>query len=1773
MKSLFPARLFVCRFSLLAVCALALSLVPAARAAVSHQLIAFDETNYTGYVISSDKNNANAAYNRDAIEVTAQMRFTRSGTNNHHYMHRFRFRLLDEDGNAHTLDLPGGTTGTTLEVFEEVNMTPVAPTVTDRFIQARVAPAAGVGRMNPYKNYRVEMTVARRLLNPMSVTYVGVAIIGQTDFKTYKHFPQLFVGDAAVNAITELLSASVSRPYRVQTDAGNDAFRVTASVRTHRYDEFNVSPTQTEIITRVSVVLRDDLGNTVPLQQSSFEFTHQQFTYDSVAFNPIEPSVRTHSRILNLRPVGQLPSRDRTYTATVSVGHFETPIFLLGGNQLPTSDTRLLDFNGTLVANGVTGSFTSIATPGPAEDGLGAGYVLTSLRVNNQSGQLLGMTFGNGAELPVRLANNGVATLDSGSINFSGSGLPLVAGNLFYSIHNAVATPTGFTGTVRLRLPAGLGLGFDSVTRIHEPTVDFPGVALTNQLTPVDDTLSVTGNWWASEESKPFIFEADAVTWEVDHDRLRFNPTGEAEYVRREAVWSLVSDPDVPFADRSKPSNDLYYFGVNGVTSAEAVVNIDANASALLTIDISLHGVGILVPYRAHFPLGMELNFVSASQRIVDDRVVPSFGGLNLVSPISLPYTRDCPLGDCGGVAGAQTLTFLPESQHVRFTRDGGLAASGSLDAPHVLRWGWIADKSDFAHSVFTFDDAGFHMPGAFLAASQVGAVNPVQRPARLLYTGVDPNAADTVERPGTGAYNAGLGDYAGLNFRVVDWGDQDGRIVLAGQVQPNFPLTNRAKYLVRLGGVTGIHEAITGLFNPTATIYGVDFEFATLGWGFLDGQAVPALSRTSGNLYVQFPSDFDLDFDKLMISCLGALEGAEISPADHGSFKKLAYWNADFRPLALSFEGKADALCDPSDRRLVLGVEAFAGGIPQPLSGRIAFQLNGNLVTLGSGDLDPPFDSRFRLPNNFTLAGPGNQTYRATAVGEAYLNDWAAAPAADFGWMNIIAYLDVPFFADLETHIHTSAVKDDENVLYHIMGGYPKQGYNKNGDHFFNQTIFDVSNRGFPLDVTFQQYREGVAKYRPVAFKRWLGIVDLEYPLTWRPASRSFVSFEDQGTDLLVLHTEHRVDYLSPDFVEISFGASLSIAPTLNLANFVADKATDVLTVLNDHLNTEVVDRGVAGLNEILDVKQREFFALALQPAINTTVDAVMDAVGQKWNPGAKNWGGAILVDEINKGLLHVNNGLVPQVRQALEAAAAVGGVLQEISLRLEQADEALEAIESFIAEKDGKALGNLEDTVVGLASLVSAALDKPEFKEKIEAILAKAEPRIIEVRNVIGEIRDYMGQVQEAMEEGGAFLAQVTDLVDSSIGLIEGTVDIVRNDILAELQAIKLGVDSFPAKEAAIRAEIKQRMEDYILGLRVVADFNRLVKQRVYDTAALFTAAIDEVFDQINLTVREVVRETVGGLDDKFNEMLGDDISTKMATADIKGYAKIRNDSLTELRLDLKAQLNIPDEMKVHVFLLIRELNSENTGSDCLPASGKATEVTMGAKDMAVEWLFPGTSASIQAKFLFETMPDETLALRGFGGGFELEGEISFAESVKILKLGASVMFGADEFYISAAAGVEVQGFAGVGGIFLGRACSLEPFFWDETVATVLGDPPFTGMYGYGEFWIPIPTLIGIPSTCLFNLSAGVGAGAGFFLEGPTVFGKMFLGVSGDVLCIISITGEISLVGLARPTGLALAGQGRFKAKIGYCPLCLKVEKSILLARENKKWTRSVK
>jgi hypothetical protein len=192
------------------------------------------------------------------------------------------------------------------------------------------------------------------------------------------------------------------------------------------------------------------------------------------------------------------------------------------------------------------------------------------------------------------------------------------------------------------------------------------------------------------------------------------------------------------------------------------------------------------------------------------------------------------------------------------------------------------------------------------------------------------------------------------------------------------------------------------------------------------------------------------------------------------------------------------------------------------------------------------------------------------------------------------------------------------------------------------------------------------------------------------------------------------------------------------------------------------------------------------------------------------------------------------------------------------------------------------------------------------------------------------------------------------------------------------------------------------------------------------------------------------------------------------------------------------------------------------------------------------------------------------GMAGSFDMTGKLDF-ESFEIYRLGAAVAFGASENYLSANVGIKLRSYDIAGGIFFGKTCTLDPIAsWSPDVASALGAPPFTGAYVYGEGWIPISeAVLGIPASCVFNISAGIGAGAFYFLEGPTYGGVMKAGISGEALCVVSVKGEVKLIGVKSGGNLRFKGNGRVSGKVGACPFCVKFGKSVDLTYESGSWS----
>src|SRR5215510_770599 len=101
---------------------------------------------------------------------------------------------------------------------------------------------------------------------------------------------------------------------------------------------------------------------------------------------------------------------------------------------------------------------------------------------------------------------------------------------------------------------------------------------------------------------------------------------------------------------------------------------------------------------------------------------------------------------------------------------------------------------------------------------------------------------------------------------------------------------------------------------------------------------------------------------------------------------------------------------------------------------------------------------------------------------------------------------------------------------------------------------------------------------------------------------------------------------------------------------------------------------------------------------------------------------------------------------------------------------------------------------------------------------------------------------------------------------------------------------------------------------------------------------------------------------------------------------------------------------------------------------------------------------------------------------------------------------------------------------GFFVGKTCHDTPLkIVNADFASALGnDYPFVGMYGYGEAWYPVNELLGVPSSCFFNVRGGAGVGVFVDFNGPVFGGQVHYGLSGEVLCLLEVQGEIDLVGI---------------------------------------------
>lgn len=1776
-------------FFILAACLL-MPLFGLAQGAGSVNSIGLPSYSAPGYVIAADGVDADGGTNRHLIETQANVTVTVAGS------YSVEWSLLDPDNNVMV---------TSTTVMGSISSVPDT-----RVVNGNLEPTA-VLPLQPGVLYRLRA----RLRDSIPAT---VHTLTGTPGRTYLHFPGTDPLSNDRNALTEITSVTIDRDWILEPNATNSTIPVTVGYKVHRYDRWDTTPQSVSLDVSLLPTLRNDSSGVV----ENTVVTDNNFTVNIDGHDnsgtPPAPSGVSGTRTIYLNPVAIL--KPQMHHLDVQSSHIEIPSTstVKTGGTFASASTFLLNLTGKLSFGGIVTHFTDISsTPFVIPSVPPPGVIQSVVRIDpkSNSGSVDGVSnwhYGDGTMINVVLDEFGDATY-TGDRTFgmftytSGTVLlkpdtPLARfgtlnGVQFRRDGDITLDTTGAHGELTARLPTGVGWTSNRYEGLLSDQVEYGVRDLNQSLAPADAALNKIFSadaCFLHEETKPIYVETTIIQWDTASGEFRAGTLCPAHSIRQ-PLLDFMASYNASYADPSvaqKFSNDHVYNKVTAAAFPKVKTGVSGGGelSTVLSVTAAL--------FTTHMPYGSTVNYTATSAiTITDDLIAPASSHLNTVSPLVVGYYQHCQEAleqGCGAALGT-TAIVTSGSGKLDFTSDGGLHTSGSV-AMSALSWGAIpkavpTDPQTFAHQVTTtFPSANFLMAGTFLRGD-LNTLTDDDAPGFMLLSGYDPANLAVPERPATAAYLAGLGDYAGANFRC-DTGSHSGQSIIQGDPFGPYTLTARSKYYVRYSGVTGIHEAPAGGFPGTATIADYQFIFDSFGFSFLSTEQED--SRTAGELDLPDPTDFTLDFTEMKLSCLGAVESLEIT--DAGTvIKEFDFWDCNFTPYTATFV--STSTCNPGEgATLVLGFGAYASHFEDEIVGALGIEGDGTFLTPTehtalSPDGDVP--TRIRLPGSLSLVGSTGETYEFFPSQQAYLNDDAGVTE---GFWSLFGAIDVPFFRDMQVHLHTRCVKADTTSILSIMGGWPSQGWLEATLDPFTDTTFDDGNDGY-TGAALAEYRDYSTvdpmmpeKYRPRAQQDWLGdIINFDYPLNWSNTAFNFTGLGPITKDVVVVHTQHELVYMDAENAEITFGVRYDGLPEISLSNFVfnaVDDATGVSSAFVTAAGDKVfgaLENGVDEFADALSDSAENLLGKALDAVTAPVLDNLITALKVKISSGVYT---PLELEAIITAHVGPGSQLTTALNTLDDTITNSNGFLYDLDARLAKIEQGIDSVIDRVTvdpdtgvnlpveqvangllkqvNVDGELRRIVFEALSGaLVDVLSDAVDASSIEEDLTALIQETEPTLAAITTTLQDVRDLISEVRDQIQNATDLGEEIQDIINNVSG---GQIEIANLNVSVDI-AVKEIVLSATTQDLAQlddiadewRDQIAQEIKDAFYATQMVADIQEAVKERLYDLQASFNEAVDSAFAALNKAIRDALSQVLAGLDNTIQNTIGS-FGTKLGAGSLTGYAHINGDSLDELRIDGIFELDVPDPMTINAYLLIKELDSDGPAGCASVAGAVLTEVTIGTTDMELGWTglgLNGVRADMSVKFgLTGNVPSS------MGGAFEMtEGKISF-ETFEIYKLAASVMFGTDENYIAAAIGMRFGEFDVAGGVFFGRSCDLEPLkLIDPLVADVVPTATITGIYAYGEGTFPI---FGT-GTCFFNISAKAGAGVFYFQEGPTYGGRMTLGIFGEALCAVEVGAEISLAGSKSGDSYNFAGYGRVTGKAGACPLCVKANFQVDLRYTN--------
>lgn len=1740
-----------------AVAALLLLVVGKASAVVSGSIDTLTGTLVTQDVISSDAN-------RDGIPVSVTLNTSSNlAPGNDSDVLRVRFTLLDQNDVQHGPEV----------VVQQTLSFPVFPGGLPSWSSSATFSGEIVpnSRLKPGDLFRVKALVER---DAGGGTWTQLDTETQASGGIIWHFPSTDSNDLSPNTNVRLTSVALDSPFIIRNVSGQGYFRCVIGGKARRYDHFAATTPDSGNVTIPLRFKLWDLSNNVevPLQASSSVAGADLAEF--AAGSPNSPVETLFNATLDLLPLDWTDIDPlRAYEVRVEAGHPGEAVFTEDSTRT-NAPGNLLALSGVLKFVTFTTTFDELQfSPLPMSASSDpAAYAEGTLTIPAGHGKLSGQpNHSFGGALPVKIMPNGDAQyIGVADVNVSGpvndtavvNGITVKRGNITLGQFGAQA------GSFEVKFPRGMSYATTAGTRRMKLKWLAMGVNLPlNADLVVQPWVLSTSNLFIALERLPLVFPVPSVTVNFQTGTFSFTPSSciydtFAELAALEA-YAVAVPPwiDHPSGKVLHAGNDQVFRLARASSGETFVVTVGADAAASIDYLRLTFDAGA---YFAHFPRGMIVGAtapgVAASQFVIQNDVVSATSTLAGADVGSLKWNPNNPPEDgkpaCNAATPAADLSkvMTPAGNVLNFRPDGSLTALVNFTSGSPFSWGIAKDSPLTYTQTMTLGTQGRLMiPAHFLPWRSVPFhdLEDRHRAAALHLSGRGTEPVMQWEHPQADEYQDGALDYAGVNFRASS--GHTGETIMGGVSTGTYPLREESKFYIRPGGVSGMIQSDQDF---SLSIYGMQMNLEGMKLAYLSN--VVTDSALNGGLSVGMPnsaihaSGFSLNFEGLRLFADGSLDRGVLEP-NQGA-KTLRYWKTAITPISMEF-CQPDP-CDASQGFLALGVEAVLPSLSgnQLLRGVLGFRgIDGSIIARADFDNDfaiTGIDSRFVVPGNVKVKGPGSSEFTITPVTGAYLSAWTGAGAAT-GFASLAGAMDVPFFESLNIHLHADpAVPGDDEPMVHVMSPPANLGP-------FTMTGFDPTNSGMPSGYVASFYRTD-AQFFPLAVKNWLGLIPFAYPVEWHRELRQFRSKSEVPTNVKVASVQSRVRSMTPNSADLKFNAVLGGNP------LAGTSAAELIGgALNGLGASEVLD----ALDAVAPVDLKVVFA-----KVASFEEALADAPDK------------LVRDPLAAAIGHVRGQLLPTTSQqnfkielknrldfSFGANAPVGGNLiptgwkHSVFNRLDDINEAATDIRSLIHDLN---------TVKALANALATSSDPPGQTTS----------------------NDPPDDIQQMLNNAYGLLSYVitaTADLKSGINALDLQLDANAWDAIIEAAMPQIAAQPLSMTDAELADAILLQF----LGTPQAALLGENMRVHLSDARDRMRTGLDEAIGGLN----EMTQGDVGPLD----PVLGTPGMTDFRFAKIDGAARINGDSLHELRLDADIDIKATD-FKMHGHVLYKDITSDTPQGACRESQGIAAELTLGVStsvpigqpDLPGQPVVP-SNIEAEAKFAFASDG----ALNGLAGRIGLTHPGSGA-NLGILKLKQAEFgfgFGGGDGYIYGKGAAKSKLYDVEAALFFGKACQFEQVLGrvdpmaadlisDASFNDLMGRPsipnpenlPIYGFYGFGYGAISLNALIGIPPTCMLNIKAGTGMGMFYFFRetgaSPAYYTTLGLrhdlGVSGEILCVADINARISMIGavpsstdslldisslIGNATGIAGNGKASFDATFGISPFDVTISKTL--------------